>query len=133
MKRFAAVFLIPAVFLCCGFRKKPVIILSSNLVTNDTAQVIENTFNSQQKIYYALYSKKGFKKQGIRLQISKQSDKTKKNWGFSIISAKDIYLDKNVNIYRDYIFIQTPGDYIIQFFYLDNKDYPFAHREFKVL
>ena len=85
----------------------------------------------QSRIYYALYAPGGFKQPGIRLQISKQDDKTS-NWGFSIINSRDIYLDTAQKVYRDYIYIQQKGHYIIQFFYLNNKDYPFAHREFRV-
>ena len=63
--------------------------------------------------------------------ISKRDDKTS-NWGFSIIQSRDIFIDKTADIYNDYILIQRPGRYIIQFFYLNNKDYPFIHREFLV-
>ena len=133
MKKFWSILLIIPILLFCGFKKKerPIIILSSNQITNASAQVIENHFNVQSRIYYALYAPDGFKQPGVRMQLSKQDDKTS-NWGFSVISVNDIYLDMAQKVYRDYIYIQQPGHYIIQFFYLDNKDYPFAHREFRV-
>ena len=83
------------------------------------------------RINYALIAPDGFKKPGVRLQISKQDDKTS-NWGFSIIQTRDFYLDLSQKAYRDYIYIQRPGRYYIQFFYLSNKDYPFARSEFWV-
>ena len=136
MKKTAVILLIIPVLFCCGFifkrREKPVILLSSNVITKDTAQVIENVFEVQSRIYLMLYSKDGFKYPAVRMQITKQDDKVS-NWGFSLISAKNIYLDTSSNAYRDYIYLRQPGHYIVQFFYVNNKDYPFAHREFKVL
>ena len=136
---FAAVFMIFAafmIFICCGFKfkrqTKPVIILSSNQITNSSLNITENNFYSGSRIYYLLYAPDGFREQGARLQISKQDDKVS-NWGFSIISARDIYLNAGSKTYYDYIYLRRPGHYIIQFFYLDNKDYPFAHREFRVI
>jgi len=135
MKKLAAVLLIIPVLLCSGFifkrKAKPIIILSSNIITKDTAQVIENTFAAGQRIYFALYAPDGFKKPGVRLQISKQADNVS-NWGFSIISSRDIYLNTSEKVYRSHIYLRDGGHYILQFFYLDNKDYPFAHREFRV-
>ncbi len=133
MKKLSVLFLIITVFLFCGFKRKvkPIIILSSNYITLETAKRIENSFFAKSRIFYALYSPDGFKNQGIRLQISKQEDKVS-NWGFSIIMTRDIYINSGEKIYKDNLHISQPGHYIIQFFYLNNKDYPFAHREFKV-
>ena len=133
MKKFTVLLFIFMLIFLCGFKKKqkPIIILSSNSITAESAKVIENNFNVKSRIYYALYAPDGFKYPGVRLQISKQDDKTS-NWGFSIIMNRDIYLDLSQNVYRDYIFMQQKGHYIIQFFYLNNKDYPFVHREFRV-
>ena len=133
MRKIIVLLLILPVLLFCGFKRKakPVIILSANKITNESLQRVESNFYSKTRIFYALYAKDGFKSPGIRMQISKQDDNTS-NWGFSIIMNKDIYIDMAQNTYRDYIYIQQPGHYIIQFFYLNNKDYPFAHREFRV-
>ena len=35
-------------------------------------------------------------------------------------------------VYTDYIVPRNSGHYIIQFFYLNKKNYPFARREFVV-
>lgn len=133
MKKLLIFILIISSLLICGFKKKtkPIVILSANKITSASANVIENNFNIKTKIYFSLYAKDGFKQPGVRVQISKQDEKVS-NWGFSIIFSKDIYLDMAQNVYNDYIYIQQPGHYIIQFFYLNNKDYPFAHREFRV-
>lgn len=133
MKKIIVIFFVFSLIFLCGFKRKakPVIILSANKITNESVNRVESNFYAKTRIYYALYAKDGFKKPGVRLQISKQDDKVS-NWGFSIVMKKDLYLDMAQNIYRDYIYIQQPGHYILQFFYLDNKDYPFAHREFRV-
>ena len=133
MKKVSVIFLILLVLFFCGFKQKakPIIILSSNKITGETAKHIENRFFAKSRIFYALYAADGFKQQGIRFQISKQEDKTS-NWGFSIIMSRDIYINSGEKIYRDYISLSQPGHYIIQFFYLNNKDYPFAHSEFRV-
>ena len=134
MKRLIVVLLVGLMcFFVCGFKKKakPIIILSSNQITQENAATVENTFGAKTRIYYVLYSPNGFKYPGVRMQISKQDDKTS-NWGFKIIESRDISLDMAQNTYRNYLYIQMPGHYIIQFFYLNNKDYPFAHREFRV-
>lgn len=133
MKKTAVLILaIVLILFTAGFKRKskPVIVLSSNPVI-DGAQRIENNFPARSRIYIALYAENGFKYPGARLQISKQDNKTS-NWGFSIVSAKDIYLDLSEKVYRDYIVLPKGGHYIIQFFYLNNKDYPFVHREFGV-
>lgn len=133
MKKLLVIFFIIPVLLFSGFKRKvkPVIILSSNPISAQNAQIIENNFNTHSRIFYALYAPDGFKNSGIRYQLSKQDDKTS-NWGFSIISSRDIYLDTTEKVFNDYVYIQQPGHYILQFFYLNNKDYPFAHREFRV-
>ena len=120
--------------LFCGFlkkEKKPFLVLSSGAITTQTTYRIERNFASGQRINYALIAPNGFKKSGVRLQLSKQDDKTT-NWGFSIVKTQDLYLVQGETAYRDYIYLKNPGRYILQFFYLSNKDYPFAHIEFKV-
>lgn len=135
MKKFITIVLIIPLILLCGFsfkkKEKPYIVLSSGSITNQTTHRIERIFASGQRINYALIAPDGFKKPGVRLQISKQDNKTT-NWGFSIIKTQDLYLTTGENAYRSYIYLQNPGNYILQFFYLSNKDYPFAHKEFVV-
>ncbi len=133
MKKIVVILLILPLIFFCSFKKKekPYIVLSSGVVSNQNTQRIERIFQTRQKIYYALIAPDGFKTPGVRLQISKQDEKTS-NWGFSIIQTRDLYLDTAQTAYRNYIYIQRPGNYILQFFYLNNKDYPFAHKEFIV-
>lgn len=105
--------------------------LSSASISEMTAQRMERYFSCGQRIHYALISPDGFKYPAVRMQISKQDEKTS-NWGFSVIQSRDITLDMAQNQYIDYIYITRSGHYILQFFYLNNKDYPFAHTEFMV-
>ena len=120
--------------MLCGFKRaQKAYILTSNsaVITTDAKPTITGFYSTQQRIYYALVSPDGFKYPGIRLQISKQDDKTS-NWGFSIIQSRDFTVDLAKNSYSDYVYIQKPGHYILQFFYLNKKNYPFAHTEFWV-
>ncbi len=133
MKKIIVLILMPLLIFCFSFKKeqKPYIVLSSGTITSQSANLIERAFMVKQRINYALIFPDGLKYSGVRMQISKQDDKTS-NWGFSVISSKDLYLAKADKYYKDYIYIQTPGHYIIQFFYLNKKNYPFAHKEFLV-
>ena len=133
MKKIVTIILIfPLLFLCSfKIKAKPYVLLSSGTISTETTSRMERIFLSGKRINYALIAPDGFKKPGVCLQISKQDDKTS-NWGFSIIQTRDFYLDLSQKAYRDYIYIQRPGRYYIQFFYLSNKDYPFARSEFLV-
>ncbi len=133
MKKILVLVLIISVIFLCGFgrKEKPYIIMSAGTVSKETINRIERVFMAGQRINYAIIAPDGFKYDAVRLQISKRDEKTS-NWGFSIIQSRDIYIDKSADIINDYILIQRPGRYIIQFFYLNNKDYPFIHREFWV-
>lgn len=119
--------------LFCGFKsaKKPYLLISNAPISEITQIRSERAFGVRQRIYYALVAPDNFKYSGIRIQISKQDDKTS-NWGFSIVSTEDIYIVKGDSEYKSYIVLSSPGHYIIQFFYLNNKRYPFVHREFVV-
>lgn len=133
MKKLIIAILILPLLLFCSFKKKekPYVILSSGTISSEYTQRIERVFLTRQRIYYALVVPDGFKNAGVRLQISKQDEKTS-NWGFTIVQSRDLYLDLSQTSHRDYIYIQQPGHYILQFFYLNNKNYPFVHREFMV-
>ena len=134
MKKFLIILLILPLLFFCGFFKraqKPYLIVSSGTINTEITQRIERIFLTGQRVNYALIAPDGFKKSDIRLQVSKQDNKTT-NWGFSIVETKDLYLPKGEQSYRNYIYPRTSGKYILQFFYLDNKDYPFAHIEFTV-
>lgn len=133
MKKLVLILLIiPLVFLC-SFKKKekPFAILSSGTISSEYAVRNERNFLAQQRINYAIVAPDGFKTAGIRVQLSKVDEKTA-NWGFSIVQTKDIYIDMAQKSYRDYIYVQRSGRYVLQFFYLNDKDYPFIHKEFWV-
>lgn len=133
MKKFLVVLLIFCSIFCVGFKKykKPYAIITAGSITQENTQRLERFFAIGQRINIGIFAPSGFKYEGIRLQISKQDEKTS-NWGFSIIQSRDIYLDKSTDRYTDYIVLNRSGHYILQFFYLNNKDYPFIHREFYV-
>lgn len=133
MKKLVLILLILPLIFLCSFKKKekPFAILSSGTISSEYAVRNERSFLAQQRINYVIIVPDGFKTPGIRMQISKLEEKTS-NWGFSIVQTNDIYIDMAKKSYRDYIYIQRPGKYAIQFFYLNNKNYPFIHKEFWV-
>lgn len=137
MKKLPLICLILSLILFCGFKvkEKPYVVLSTGDISTDNPQItkrIERCFAPRQRINYLLVLPNGVKYSGVRVQISKQSDKTKGLWGYSIENTKDIYILKGEKYYKDYIVIKSGGNYILQFFYLNKKNYPFVHKEFLV-
>lgn len=133
MKKLLLILLILPIVFLCGFKKaeKPFVILSSGAITKETITRAERVFSVGQRVNYCLIAPDGVKYSGIRMQISTQDEKTS-NWGFSIIESNDFYLPQSDMEYRSYFVPRKSGHYIIQFFYLNNKRYPFVHKEFLV-
>ncbi|MBO5948899.1 hypothetical protein J6Q66_08700 [bacterium] len=133
MKKFLLIPLILSLILLCGFKRieKPFIILSSGTIDTISTERVERYFNINQRINYVLVIPDKLKYSGVRMQLSKQSDKTA-NWGFTIEETNDIYITPGEKAYRSYFVPRSKGHYIIQFFYLNKKNYPFAHKEFMV-
>ncbi|MBQ9246872.1 hypothetical protein IJ182_11475 [bacterium] len=134
MKKIILILLIVPLLLFCGFKRaqKAYILTADTDIANlNNSPVSTGFYSVRQRINYVLVSPEGFKYPGIRMQISKQDEKTS-NWGFSIIQSRDFTVDMAKNSYKDYVYIQKPGHYILQFFYLNKKSYPFAHTEFWV-
>ena len=134
IKKILIVLLIIPVILMCGFKRKekPLLVMTTGAITKENIERIEWTFNAGERINYAIIAPDGLKYAGVRMQISSQDIKTS-NWGFKIYQTQDLYIDTSTEIYKNYIVIQRPGHYIIQFFYLNDKNYPFIHREFTVI
>ncbi len=133
MKKLLIIFLILPLIFFCGFRKKekPYVILSAGKITKEKLKRVERSFNAGQRIYYTMIVPEGFKYSGIRMQISSKDEKTS-NWGYTIRQTNDFYVNLSDNVYSNYFVLQRPGYYIIQFFYINNKRYPFIHKEFMV-
>lgn len=131
-KLLSIVFLVLMVLLCgFKFKERPYVILSAGTISSTTLQRIERVFFVGQRINYAIVSPDGLKYSGVRMQLSTQSDKTT-NYGYSIISTEDLFIDKYSKSYQNYFVPRKAGRYILQFFYLNKKNYPFAHVEFMV-
>lgn len=133
MKKIIIILLILPFMLCCAFKReqKPYAVISANPITVSSIKRIEHSFMEKRRVYYVVYAPEGFKYSGIRVQLSKQDDKTS-NWGFSIVHAEDIYVEKGNNEFRGYVLPPAKGHYILQCFYSNNKRYPFIHKEFMV-
>lgn len=133
MKKLLLILLIIPVIVLCGFKKavKPFVVLSSGSITKENTTRIERVFSVGQRVNYCLIAPDGVKYSGIRMQLSTQDEKTS-NWGFSIIESNDVYVPQSDMEYCSYFVPRKSGHYIIQFFYLNNKRYPFVHKEFLV-
>lgn len=134
MKKIFISLIAISLVLFCGFKRaeKPFAVISSGKITKENLQRYERYFNVGQRINYALIAPDGVKYSGIRMQVSKQDNKTT-NWGLSIVESKSIFIPKGQNTYYiDYIVPREAGNYAIQFFYANKKNYPFARREFVV-
>ena len=134
MKKILLSILSISLILFCGFKRaeKPFAVVSSGKITQENLQRYERFFNVGQRINYALIAPDGVKYSGIRMQLSKQDSKTT-NWGLSIVESKSIFIPKGKNnYYIDYIVPRESGNYALQFFYANKKNYPFARREFVV-
>ncbi len=134
IKKVVIILLIIPLICLSGFKRKekPVLVMTTGAITRENISRIERTFNAGERINYAIIAPDGLKYAGVRMQISSQDEKTT-NWGFKINQTQDLYIDKSANFYKNYIVIQRPGRYIIQFFYLNKKNYPFIHKEFTVI
>ena len=134
IKKILLVLLIIPVLLFCGFKKleRPFVVLSSSEIHDVNVKRIERDFGSGYRIYYALVMPNGLKYSGVRLQVSSLSDKVS-NWGFSLVETRDLYIPRTDRIYKDYFIAKKPGRYVLQFFYLNKKNHPFAHIEFRVM
>lgn len=134
MKKIIISLFILSLILLCGFKRaeKPFVVISSGNITKENLQRYERFFAKGQRINYALIAKDGVKYSGVRMQVSKQDNKTT-NWGLSIVESKNIFVPKGTNtVYMDYIVPRESGNYAIQFFYSNKKNHPFARREFVV-
>ena len=133
MNKYVLILLIIPILFLTGFKhkEKPYIILSSGTITEENIKYYERIFYTGQRINYAVVAPDYFKEDSVRIQLSTQNNKTS-NWGYEIIETNDIFIDKAQKIYRNYIVPRKKGHYILQFFYIDNKRYPFAPVEFMV-
>ena len=120
---FFIVLLIPCAF--AGFFKKkenPVLYFSAidPRIQTGYDQKIEpiNVFKVGDRIYFGVYTKKGFKSNYIKYQIVKQDDNAHMG-GYSRVMNKTVRVsDKNA--YVDYFVINQKGKYFLQIFNLEN-------------
>lgn len=134
MKYLLSIIILFSVIFTCGFslskKQKPYVYISSAPVVYNEGQArIERRFNAGQRVYYTLVAPDGFKDAGVRFKIVKHEEKTS-NWGYSVLRAKDIYLDLSKSIYCDYFVIAQKGHYVVEFYYARDLKYPFARNEF---
>ena len=77
-----------------------------------------NVFRVGDRIYFSVYTKKGFKSDYIKYQIVKQDDNAHIG-GYSRVANKTVRVS-NKNYYIDYFVINSKGKYFIQIFDIEN-------------
>ena len=65
----------------------------------------------------------------IRVQVYKQDDKVER-FGYTIYQTKDFILDTNKNYFINDLIIGGKGHFIMQIFYLNDKNFPIVRGEF---
>ena len=110
------------------------IISSKSFLTKKDLDLVDNesaVFKINQRIYFHIYSKKGFSSNFIKYQIVKQ-DNNAHIGGYSRIRniTKRI---KNKNYDSEYFVLSETGKYIIQVFNIENLNHWIAYRAFLVV
>ncbi len=102
--------------------KKPVLFLTSYdpRIKSGYDDKIEpaNVFRLGDRIYFSVYTKKGFKSDYIKYQIVRQDDNAHIG-GYSRVMNKTVRVS-NKNYYIDYFVINRTGKYFIQIFDIEN-------------
>ena len=102
--------------------KKPVLYLTAydpRIVTgyDDKIEPI-NVFKLGDRIYFSVYTKKGFKSDYIKYQIVRQDDNAHVG-GYTRVMNKTVRVSDK-NSYVDYFVINRAGKYFIQIFNIEN-------------
>ena len=101
---------------------KPVLYLTSydprTITSYDEKIEPVNVFRKGDRIYFSVYTKKGFESDFIKYQVVKQDDKAHIG-GYSRVMNKTVRVS-NKNYYVDYIVINSAGKYFIQIFNITN-------------
>ena len=90
-----------------------------------------NVFRVGDRIYFSIYTKKGFNSDYIKYQIVKQNDNAHMG-GYSRIMNKTVRV-QDKNYYVDYFVLNLKGKYFIQIFNLDNLHHWIAMGAFAVV
>lgn len=126
MKKILVFFIVFFFFCGCAFafgkKPKPVLFLSESeealekeILSNDHGK---DVFAVDKKIYFLVYTPKGFESDYIKYQIVKQDDNAHRA-GYSRIRNRTCRLN-NKNYYSDYFVLHETGKYFIQIFDITN-------------
>lgn len=128
-------FLLPVLLLSACLKQQTAIFLNDTPVSSSNFSELPDNpvFNTGQKIYFALVSKKPVECPVLRLQTIKIENK----YGDSIDQieipyAVDIERGENKNIIEDYFVLYQDGRYFVRIFSKDNLRKPIAETEFIV-
>jgi len=135
MKKIIILIFFSTILFCgCEFAldyDNAIIFLSSRPITKESfdPNIVQNTFDQGQSIYFCLYSKTPFNANEGRLQILKKDLKTQV-YGYSLYQGKDILLNPIKNCYTDSFTIFSEGYYLLKIFSKNNPNEPLAQTTF---
>lgn len=119
-------------FLCGCDKERTIVVLNAKPITKANVFEVQQAFNVNQKIHYAVLAPKGFKDKVIRVQIVKKDEKTQ-HWGYQIAESQDKYIDSKKKFYIDYFVAHEKGYFLIRVYELKNLDTPIARSDFWVI
>lgn len=137
MKKIIFIIILSTIVFCgCEFaldHENAAIFFSPRPITKEgfDEEMIQNTFEQGQSIYFCIYSKIPFNTNEGRLQIFKKDPKTQL-YGYSLEQGKDIVLNPVKNYYTDSFAIYSEGYYLIRIFSKNNPNEPLAQNTFWV-
>lgn len=135
MKKIFLLALIPIIFVMSGCSKEekqyPFLALHAQPITKDNVFDVEQNFKLGERIYYLIWSPKGFKSDSIRVQILKKNEKYS-HWGLSLYDSTDELVDPTLKYYKDYFVINQTGLYLISIFQADDYKTPLIRANFWV-
>ncbi len=119
------------IFILCGCSNSPFIIFSEQNPRNGlNKNQIEYNFKTEQPIYYALISPKGFEDDMVKISLTKKDNETEFG-GYTNYRNKTVRLNGE-NYYSDYFIIREDGIFVLQAFNLKNLSKPIATGIFRV-
>jgi len=131
---FLTIFIL-SVFVFCGFslpqRQKPFILFCPLPINQDTISSATNMFKAGDKIYYMIYTPKGFQDDCIRIQLIKQDDKVPIG-GYTVMYTQDVDVPLNATTYSNDITIPGKGIYIMQVAEMNNFRKALMYGSFRV-
>lgn len=128
------IFLSTIIFCGCEFaldHENAAVFFSPKIITKESfdSDMVQNTFDTEQLIYFCVYSKTPFNSNEGRMQILKKDPKTQL-YGYSLERSEDIIFAPAKNYYMGSFTIFSEGYYLLRIFNKNNPKEPLAQNSF---